>query len=42
LAQGLTAEELGQVALLAITTLGLPTAVAGLTWIRDMVEAGGD
>jgi alkylhydroperoxidase/carboxymuconolactone decarboxylase family protein YurZ len=42
LEQGLTAEELDQVALLAITTLGLPTAVAGLTWIRDMVEAGGD
>jgi hypothetical protein len=30
------------VALLAITTLGLPAAVAGFTWIRDMVEAGGD
>ncbi len=38
LEQGLTAEELRQVALLGITTLGFPSAVRGYTWINDVVE----
>ena len=32
---GLAPEELRQVALLAITTLGFPAAVARLSWIED-------
>ncbi len=38
LEQGLTAEELRQVALLGITTLGFPSAVRGYTWINDVLE----
>jgi alkylhydroperoxidase/carboxymuconolactone decarboxylase family protein YurZ len=37
--EGLAKEELKQVALLAITTLGLPQAVKGLTWIEDITDA---
>jgi AhpD family alkylhydroperoxidase len=36
LADGLTADELRHVALLAIPTLGLATAVRSLTWIDDI------
>lgn len=36
--EGLTPEELRQVAVLAITTLGFPAAIAGLTWIEDIVK----
>lgn len=36
LAEGIDAETLRHVALLAIPTLGLPRAVAGLTWIEDL------
>jgi alkylhydroperoxidase/carboxymuconolactone decarboxylase family protein YurZ len=36
LADGLSADELEHVAFLAITTLGWPQAVRGLTWIRDV------
>ena len=32
---GVTAEELNQVAVLAVTTLGLPAAIRGFTWISD-------
>ncbi len=39
LAEGLAAAELEQVALLAVTTLGWPQAVKGLTWIRDVTQA---
>lgn len=35
--EGLTADELRHVALLAISTLGFPTAVKGLTWIDDII-----
>lgn len=35
LAEGLSADELEHVAFLAITTLGWPQAIRGLTWIRD-------
>ncbi len=35
--EGLSPEELRQVAALAITTLGFPAAMAGLSWINDIV-----
>ena len=38
LEEGLTAEELRQVAVLAITTLGFPQAIAGLSWIADFTD----
>ncbi len=38
LGEGVTPEELEQVALLCITTLGFPQAMAGLAWIRDVTE----
>lgn len=37
--EGATAEELRQVAMLAIPTLGFPRAVAALTWIEDVIRA---
>lgn len=36
LAEGLTVEELDHVAFLAVTTLGWPQAMRGLSWIRDV------
>lgn len=36
LREGISAEELRHVALLAIPTLGLPQAAKGLTWIGDI------
>ena len=38
-AQGVTVDELRAVALLAITTCGFPTAMAGLGWIDDVLAA---
>jgi len=38
LAEGHSPEELKHVALLAIPTIGLPHAVAALTWIGDLVD----
>ncbi len=38
LAEGLPADELQHVAMLAIPTLGFPAAVAALTWIGDIIE----
>lgn len=38
LAEGLPADALEHVAFLAITTLGWPQAVRGLTWIRDVTR----
>ena len=35
---GITAEEMGHVALLAITTLGLPSATRAMRWIADGVR----
>ena len=35
--EGLTADELRHVALLAIPTLGFANAIAALTWIEDIV-----
>lgn len=40
LEEGVPKDELKQVTLLAITTLGLPQAVKGLTWIEDITEQG--
>jgi alkylhydroperoxidase/carboxymuconolactone decarboxylase family protein YurZ len=39
LAEGLSGPELEHVALLAGTTLGWPTAVKGLTWVKDVTRA---
>lgn len=36
-AEGVKADELQHVMLLAIPTLGLPTAIKALTWIDDVV-----
>ena len=36
--QGMTAEELRQVAILAITTLGLSASMRGMSWIDDLLE----
>jgi len=41
LAEGLTAEELNHIALLAVPTLGWPHAVAALTWVRDVTGQRG-
>lgn len=41
LSEGLTADELEHVAFLAITTLGWPQAIRGLTWVRDVTRGGG-
>ena len=38
-AEGIPAEKLRQVAVLSITTLGFPAAMAGLSWIEDVLEA---
>ncbi|MGN6057429.1 MAG: carboxymuconolactone decarboxylase family protein [Sphingomicrobium sp.] len=38
IADGLSADELEHVAFLAITTLGWPQAIRGLTWIRDITR----
>lgn len=40
LAEGFSAEELEHVAYLAITTLGWPRAIRGLTWILDVTRGG--
>src|SRR5688500_4939504 len=39
LAEGVSPEELEHVALLAVTTLGWPQAMRGLSWIRDLTRA---
>jgi alkylhydroperoxidase/carboxymuconolactone decarboxylase family protein YurZ len=36
--EGLKPEELRQVAVLAITTRGLPVAMAGMSWVNDIVK----
>ena len=36
--EGVSKDQLKQVALLAIATLGLPQAVKGLTWIEDITD----
>ena len=39
LAAGATPEEVRQVAVMAITTCGFPTAIAGLGWIDEVLAA---
>jgi 4-carboxymuconolactone decarboxylase len=41
LAAGASAAEVRQVGILAITTCGFPTAIAGLGWIDQVLGAGG-
>lgn len=38
LAGGCTPEEIRQVVLLAVTTLGFPTMMAAMTWVEDILE----
>jgi alkylhydroperoxidase/carboxymuconolactone decarboxylase family protein YurZ len=38
LTEGITADEMRHVALLAITTIGWPSAIARLSWIEDIVS----
>jgi AhpD family alkylhydroperoxidase len=35
---GVSTDEIRQVALLAVTTLGFPAMMTGLTWINDVLE----
>jgi alkylhydroperoxidase/carboxymuconolactone decarboxylase family protein YurZ len=42
LEEGLTKEELKQVALLAIPTLGFPQGVKALTWIEDLTDSAAE
>lgn len=42
LAEGHAANEIEHVALLAVTTLGWPQAMRGLSWIRDMTRQAAD
>lgn len=37
-AAGVTTEELNHIAVLSITTLGLPSAMRGLTWVNDAAQ----
>jgi 4-carboxymuconolactone decarboxylase len=37
--EGISAEELEHVAILAITTVGWSQAIKGLTWVRDVTRA---
>ncbi|MEE8284135.1 MAG: carboxymuconolactone decarboxylase family protein [Alphaproteobacteria bacterium] len=39
LGEGLTADEISHVALLAIPSMGLAKAVAAMTWIADILDA---
>ena len=39
LAAGASRAELDQIAILAITTLGFPRAMAALSWIRDIADS---
>jgi alkylhydroperoxidase/carboxymuconolactone decarboxylase family protein YurZ len=39
LAEGMAAEELDHVALLAVTTIGWSGAIKGLSWVRDVTAA---
>ena len=39
---GVTREEMEQVVALAAGTIGLPAAVANITWIGDVADGGRD
>lgn len=38
---GLKPEDLRHAVLLALTTLGFPTMMAGMTWVEDVIQARG-
>jgi alkylhydroperoxidase/carboxymuconolactone decarboxylase family protein YurZ len=38
----LTPDEIRHVSLLAVTTAGFPTAIAGLRWIDEVLERSDD
>ena len=40
LAAGASPDEVRQVGILAITTCGFPTAIAGLGWIDEVLKPG--
>jgi 4-carboxymuconolactone decarboxylase len=40
LAAGASADEVRQVGMLAITTCGFPSAIAGIGWIDEVLQAG--
>ncbi|MCC5809976.1 MAG: carboxymuconolactone decarboxylase family protein [Ectothiorhodospiraceae bacterium] len=40
--EGILPEELRQVAMLCVPSLGFPKAVAGLTWVDDILEEDDD
>jgi 4-carboxymuconolactone decarboxylase len=42
LTAGCTPDEIRQVALLAVTTLGFPTMMIGLGWVEDVLGAQAD
>lgn len=42
LAAGVTAEDVRQAAVLAITTAGFPTAIAALSWVDEVLAAEPD
>ncbi len=42
LRSGVTAEEMFHVAILAVTTIGWPTAYAAMTWIDEALANAGD
>lgn len=39
LAEGVSADEIRHAALLAVTTLGFPQAIAALSWIEDITKS---
>lgn len=41
IAEGITAEEMRHVAILAITTIGWPGAMARLSWLEDILSGSG-
>ena len=42
LSEGFTVEELRQVALLGIPTMGFPASIAALSWVDDMFDDEGE
>ena len=42
LGEGFTGDEIRQVALLGMTTIGFPSSVAALTWVEDILEEESD
>jgi hypothetical protein len=42
LTEGIDADQMRHVALLAVTTIGWPSAIARLSWIEDIVTERGE